>query len=296
MRDVGERPGVHQAGLALERLDQVRLQSFLEQHGHGARGAEVLGGDGLAAVEGIGDRDRAEAPAEVVQVTGHGEDRHHLGSRCDVERGFARVAVGPPAEPEHDLAQRPVVHVHGTPPADPQGVDLVRVAVQDRGVEQRGEQVVGCTDGMDVAGEVEVQVLHRDDLREPATGGATLDAEHGAKRRLTQTQHGRLADRAEALGEADRGGGLALAGFGRSDPGHAHELAVGDARHPVDHGQRHLGLVAPVGLHLVGLEPGALGDLIDQLKLRFLRNLETALHVFSLVDGRAPRGERSLDK
>ena len=36
--------------------------------------------------------------------------------------------------------------------------------------------------------------------------------------------------------------------------------------------------------------PGALGDLIDQLKLRFLRNLETALHVFSLVDGRAPRG------
>jgi hypothetical protein len=41
----------------------------------------------------------------------------------------------------------------------------VGVAVQDRGVEQRGEQVVGCADGVDVAGEVQVEVLHRDGRR-----------------------------------------------------------------------------------------------------------------------------------
>jgi hypothetical protein len=41
--DVRERAAVHQARLALERLDQVRLERVLEQHGHGARGAEVLG-------------------------------------------------------------------------------------------------------------------------------------------------------------------------------------------------------------------------------------------------------------
>ena len=43
--DVRERAAVHQARLALERLDQVRLERVLEQHGHRAGGAEVLGGD-----------------------------------------------------------------------------------------------------------------------------------------------------------------------------------------------------------------------------------------------------------
>ena len=66
--DVRERARVHQAGLALERLDQVGLDRLLEQHGHRARGAEVLGGDRLAAVEGARDGDRPEAPAQVVQV------------------------------------------------------------------------------------------------------------------------------------------------------------------------------------------------------------------------------------
>ena len=44
------------------------------------------------------------------------------------------------------------------------GVDVLRVAVQDRGVEHRGEQVVGGADRVDVAGEVQVEVLHRHDL------------------------------------------------------------------------------------------------------------------------------------
>ena len=59
----------------------------------------------------------------------------------------------------------------------------VRVAVQDRGVEHRREQVVGGADGVDVAGEVQVEVLHRDDLGHAAAGGAALDAEHRARAR-----------------------------------------------------------------------------------------------------------------
>ena len=52
--------------LALERLDEVRLDRLLEQHRHRARGAELLGGDGLAVVR-VGDRDRAEARAQIVR-------------------------------------------------------------------------------------------------------------------------------------------------------------------------------------------------------------------------------------
>ncbi|MGD0997918.1 MAG: hypothetical protein ABR941_06315 [Thermoleophilia bacterium] len=41
-----------------------------------------------------------------------------------------------------------------------------------------GEQVVGGADGVNVAGEMKIQILHGDDLRVAAAGGAALDAEH----------------------------------------------------------------------------------------------------------------------
>ena len=142
------------------------------------RSSAVIGG---AAVEGVRDGDGAEAPAQVLQVARDGHDRHHLGGRGDVEAALARVAVGAAAERDGDLAQGAVVHVHRAPPADAQGVDVQRVAVQDRGVEHRREQVVGRADRVDVAGEVQVEVLHRHDLGHAAAGGAALDAEHRAR-------------------------------------------------------------------------------------------------------------------
>ena len=67
--------------------------------------------------------------------------------------------------------------------------DLRLVAVEAVRVDQRGEQVVRGRDRVHVAGEVEVDVLHRHHLRIAAAGGAALDAEHGAERRLPQRQH-----------------------------------------------------------------------------------------------------------
>ena len=199
---------------------------------------------------------RADALAQILQVAGDGHDRHHLGGGGDVKAGLARIAVGAAAEADGDVAQRPVVHVHGAAPADPQGVDLVRVAVQDRGVDHRRQQVVGRRDGVDVAGEVEVEVLHRDDLGQTAAGGAALDAEHRAQRGLAQAGDRVLADDSQALGEADERRRLALPGLGRGHAGDAHQLAVRAVGEALEHGQRHLGLVAAVGLDLVRLEAG----------------------------------------
>jgi hypothetical protein len=254
VRDVRERAAVHQAGLALERLDQVRLDRVLEQHRHRARRAEVLGRHRLAAVERVRDRDAPEPLAQVPQILRDGEDGHHLGRRRDVEAGLARVAVGASAEADRDLAQRPVVHVERAPPADAELVDLVLVAVQDRRVEHRGEQVVGGADRVDVAGEVEVEVLHRHDLRHAAAGGAALDAEHRAERRLAQASHRALADRAHALGEPDERRRLALARLRRRHARHADDLAVGPVLEPLEHAEPDLGLVAAVGLDLLGLK------------------------------------------
>ena len=71
-------------------------------------------------------------------------------------------------------------------------IEVGRVAVVEVRVDERGEQIVRGRDRVQVAGEVEVQVLHRDDLRVAAARGAALHAEDGAERRLAQAEH-RLA-------------------------------------------------------------------------------------------------------
>ena len=221
---------------------------------------------------------RAEPLAQVLEVSRDRHDRHHLGSRGDVEAGLARVAVGPAAEPDRDVAQRAVVHVDRAAPGNPQRVDLVRVAVQDRRVDHRREQVVGGADRVDVAGEVEVQVLHRHDLVEAAAGGAALDPEHRAERGLAQARDRVLADHAEPLGEPDERRRLALAGLRRRHPRDADQLAVGSVLEALEHRQRDLRLVAPVWLDLVGFESRALGDALDRDELRLLSDLEAGFH------------------
>ena len=52
-------------------------------------------------------------------------------------------------------------------------------------VEQGGTEVVGGSDGVEVTREVQVDVLHGDKLGMSPARRPALDAEDGAKRRLT---------------------------------------------------------------------------------------------------------------
>ena len=180
MGDVGEWAAMDEGGGAFQRLHEVRRQRILEQRGHRAMGLEIGGADRLA-VAGIADDDVAEPVLEIVEIAGEAEDRHHLRRHRDVEAGLARIAVGDAAERAHDLAQRAVVHVHDAAPGDPPAVEAEAVAPIDVVVDQRGQQVMGRGDGVEIAGEMEVDVLHRDDLGIAAAGGAALHAERRAR-------------------------------------------------------------------------------------------------------------------
>jgi hypothetical protein len=83
-------------------------------------------------------------------------------------------------------------------------VDAELVAVVEVVVEHRGQQVVGRGDGVEVAGEVEVDLLAGTTIELAAAGGAALQAEGRPERRLAQRQADALADRRQPLGEADR--------------------------------------------------------------------------------------------
>ena len=93
-------------------------------------------------------------------------------------------------------------------------------------IQHGGQQVVGSADGVEVAGEVEVDVLHGNDLGITAASGAALDAEHGAQGGLTQGDQNVLAQLLHAVGQTHGSGGLAFAGRSGVDSGDQDQLAL----------------------------------------------------------------------
>ena len=129
------------------------------------------------------------------------------------------------------------------------------------------QQVVGRAHRVDVAGEVEVEVLHGDDLGVAAARRAALDAEDRAHAGLAQADDRVLADLVHRLGEADGGDRLALAQRRRGDGGDVDVLAVGlvlEAREDVEVDLR---LVLAVQLEVVLLEPDLPGDVKNGLRV-----------------------------
>ena len=280
MGDVGERAAMDEGGVALQRLHQVGRQRVLEQHGHGAGGLQV-GGEHRLAVAGVAHDHLAEPLLEVLEAGGEAEHGHDLGGDGDVEAVLARKAVGDAAQRGDDLAQRAVVHVDRPPPGDPALVEAERVAPVDVVVEHRRQQVVGAADGVEVAGEVQVDLLHRHDLGVAAAGGPALHAEAGAERRLAQGDHRLLADAVQPVAQAHRRRGLALAGGRRVDRGDQHQAAVGAVGLLGDPAQIELGDVAAVvDQRLVG-NAHPLGHGLDRLQLGRARDLDVRRYAHS---------------
>jgi hypothetical protein len=249
--DVRERPAVDEGGAALQRLEQVRLDRIREQRGHRAGHPQVLGRHGRAVAAGR-QHHPAEPRAEVVQVMGQSEDGHHLRGDGDHELGLARNAVLLAAEANDHPSDRAIADIDDAWPEDAERVDAERVAVVQVVVEERCPQVVGRADRVDVAGQVQVEVGHRDDLAVAAAGSSSLDPEDRPQRRLADADRSAAADLVEPLRQPDRRGAFALAERRGADRGDDDVLAARIRRlDPLDPGERDLGLRVPVRLDLV---------------------------------------------
>ncbi len=236
-------------GVVLQRLYEVRLDRVLQKNGHGAMRLQVARQHRFL-VAGIADHDLAQALLEIVERSRQAEDRHDFGGDHDIEAVLPRIAVAGAAQAHRDVAQGPVVHVHDPAPGDAPYVDPEFVSVMDVVVEHRREQIVGERNGVEVSGEVQVDVLHRNNLRVAAAGGPALHAEDRSERGLAQTDHGFLADVIERIAQSHRGRGLALACRCRADRGHQDQFGVRPGLEPAQIGKGYLGLVVPVGFEM----------------------------------------------
>ena len=261
--DVGEGAAVDERWGPAQGLHQVWVHSVLQQRRHRAFRPEVARGDRLLVV-GQADGDVGQALLKVLQVRCQAEDRHDFRRSGNGEPGFRRHAVCGPAEARDHVAQRAVVDVHAALPGHPARVDAQRVALVDVVVDQGREGVVGAGNGVEVTGEVEVDLLHRHHLGVAAAGRPALDSHHRAERGLTQRHHGVLPQLCQRVGQADERGGFALAGRCRRYAGDNDQLAGVAGR---DLGDVHLGHVLAVRDERILADPGLCGDVGDGSEL-----------------------------
>jgi hypothetical protein len=164
-----------------------------------------------------------QSRTQILEIVGQSEDRHHLRGDGDLPLILAGRSVLPAAQPDDHVSQRSVADVDYTRPGNRVGIDAERVLVIDAVVQERGGQIVRRSDRVVVAGQMEIEVFHRNDLAVATAGRATLDAEDWSERRLADRRGSIPTDPVQALRQADRGRGLALAQRRRVD-GRDHDV------------------------------------------------------------------------
>ena len=118
-------------------------------------------------------------------------------------------------------------------------------------IQHRRQQVVGELNSVEVAGEVQVDVFHWNNLGVASAGSAAFHSENRAETGFTQTNHGILANAIECITQTHCGGGFALAGWRRADCGYQHQFAIRFVRQTGDKFRRYFRLVMTVGFDLV---------------------------------------------
>ena len=219
------------------------MQRVLHQDGDRAADAQVIEGDGVAT-DVRSDHDPSAAGPEVAErrgvvvPVGERQNRHQLGSHRDVVTGLAGPAVDTTAQAQHHVTKCPIVDVDHAAPLGPEHVDIeplqpdrlelgvahASLVVPAR-VHGSGRQVVGHADGMHITGQVQVELVHGDDLAVATPRCTALDPESRSHRGLADGRYGLLPEETQSLNQTDRGGGLALPERGGRDRGDVDVLA-----------------------------------------------------------------------
>src|SRR5579875_3590709 len=97
------------------------------------------------------------------------------------------------------MTQGPIVHVHHTGEGNGERVYVETIAVMQMIIYCGGKQIVGGANGVHVACEMKVDVLHGDDLSMPASGSAPLQAKNRSHGRLANGDDGAFPQSAESL-------------------------------------------------------------------------------------------------
>ncbi len=201
---------MNESRISRKGLHQIGLDGIFHQRCHGARGIQIAGINGFFII-GKTDKNMSKPAFEVFKIGGKAKNGHHFRRRSDIESRFARHTISGATEPNHDVAQAAVVHIHHPFPADRSRIEpeVARFALNIV-VDEGSEQVVGFFNCRKITRKMQVDILHGYHLAISATCRPTLHAKNGSQRGFPQGECGMGTDFVERITESDRYRGLAL--------------------------------------------------------------------------------------
>ena len=145
-------------------------------------------------------------------------------------------------------------------------------------VQNGAQQVVGSGDGVHIAGEVQVDVLHRNDLCIAAAGSTAFDAEYRTQGRFAQSDDGFFANLLHRLSKTDGCGGFAFTRRSWVNGGNQNQLAVRLAFQSFGKVVRKLCLIVTVWFQLLRTDTERTGYFGDGLHSTLLGDFDVCKH------------------
>ena len=271
--DICKGAAVHYRRCVFKGLHKVWFESIFKQCGHSAAAAQLLCVDSLS-VKVVAYEYAFKALFEVVKVACKAKDSHYLGGNGYLEAILSGEAVYLSAQTHNYLTQCTVVHIHTSFEKDTSFIKAQRIALVDRVIYQRTQQVVCRCDSVHIARKVQIDVLHRNYLCISAACGTALDAEYRTQRWLTQCKDSLFAYLRHRLCKTYGDSRFALARRGRVDSGDKYQLAVGLVLGFLVKALGELCLIVTVGLKVLLAYAELSGDLANFEHFRLLCDLD----------------------
>ena len=120
---------------------------------------------------------------------------------------------------------------------------------------------------MGVAGQMEVDLFHRKDLRPPSPCSSTFDPKHRPQRRLPKRDGRSMAEAGKSHGKPDGSCRLAFPKWGRIDGGHEYIPAERCSMKPPKYVKRNFRLQLSIRKELAGLDTKLISDILDWMRL-----------------------------
>ena len=272
MCDICEGAAVNNCQCVFQCLHYVRLQCILQKNRHRAVCANHFCGYRLILI-GVANDDSAQHFLQLLQIICQAEDCHDFGSNGNLECVLSGYTVYLAAQAGNHISQLSVVQVYTALPCNSSGVNVQLIALLNVVIHHGCQEVICCCDGVQIAGKVQVDILHGNHLCIAAAGSAALYAHAGPQGRLTQAGNRILAHLLQCLCQADGNGCFAFACGGRVHRCYQNQLCIGVIFDFVVIFAADFALVFAVAIYIFFGNPCFFSNLQDMLHVTFLRNL-----------------------
>ena len=163
MGNVGERTAVNKGRCPLQSLYQIRLNGILKEQGKSTGYIQLIS-PYSTAITGICHHDLTKTLFHVLQVSGQTQNSHHLRGHGNIKASLTRNAMGFAPHADYHMTESTVIQVQYTLPSDTANINIQGIPLLDMIVNNRRQQIVGCGNSVEIAGEMKVNILHRHHL------------------------------------------------------------------------------------------------------------------------------------